>query len=262
VRLLARLGAGALLLAPSVQAADFQACAEIREYFNRPLPADLYAREQDLEKAVDLLRQHDNAAGEDCEDWIAERAYFELATTRHEFSRTFAGEPQALRYRSSEAAKSYADYLEWFLNLPEERRDRLIRVLTKNQGTAQEAFRPARRRWLRSRPGNVLMGLGAACVVAGAQDELLLKYAEYFRENVEIYPNQVAREWWKWLRALPDFKRSRSDAEIRALIAEDRDVRSHWEVFGEFLGAFVPANPSVRRNWEPVMRGIERWLAE
>ncbi|MFB3818223.1 MAG: hypothetical protein ACE147_11215 [Candidatus Methylomirabilales bacterium] len=243
-------------------AVEFASCTDVRAYFAAPLPRDPYAREQDLENAMDLLRQHSGPGVIGCEDWVVERAYFELATARHELSRTFAADPPALRYRAGEAAKAYADYLDWFLSLSEARRNRLIAFLTKTQEAPAEAIRAERRRWMRSRPGNVLMGMGAAFVDARAQDELLLKYGEYFREGVEIYSNQVAREWRKWLRALPDFKAARSDAQVRALIAEDAEVRSQWEVFGEFLAAFVQANPSVKREWDAIARRIEQWLAE
>jgi hypothetical protein len=251
-----------LALASPAHSREFASCADVRAYFAAPLPKDPYAREQDLENVMELLRQHNGPAETGCEDWVVERAYFELATARHQLSRTFAGDPDALRYRAGESAKAYADYLDWFLSLPEDRRNRLIAFLTKTQEAPEETIRAERRRWLRLRPGNVLVGMAASFVDAQDQDEVLLKYGEYFRESVEIYSNQVAREWRKWLRALPDFKTAKSDAQIRAMIAEDADVRSLWEVFGEFLAAFVQANPSVKREWEPITRRIEQWLAE
>lgn len=262
-RFLPLLAACLILAAPSLShSVEFASCADVRAYFAAPLPKDPSARAQDLENAMDLLRQHNGPAEVGCEDRIVERAYFELATARRQLSRTFSADAQALQYRAGEAAKAYADYLDWFLSLPEPRRNRLIAGLTKTQEAPEKTIRAERQRWLRSRPGNVLMAMAASFVEARAQDELLLKYGEYFRESVEIYSNQVAREWRKWLRALPDFTTSKSDAQVRALIAKDADVRSQWDIFGEFLAAFVQANPSVKREWEPMTRRIEQWLAK
>jgi hypothetical protein len=249
-----------LVPAAPAAAATFTSCDDLRAYFTAPLPQDLREKQQDLERGMWLLQDQRGPQG--CDDWIVERAHFELASARDELSRSPRGDPSAARHRAGQAAKTYEEYLDWFLGLSDDRQDRLIRTVTKSQQATPAAFKAARRKWLRSRVGGVLQSLGASLVRAGAHAEVLAAYDRYFRESIEIFPTQVVRSWHRWLRAMPDFAAVKGDREVRALIVADADARSHWGVFAEFLEAFIPANPSAARDWAPVRRKVERWLRQ
>jgi hypothetical protein len=239
------------------EAADFGSCADVQQYFRKPLPEIVYARVQDLERAVEILRQ----GAENCETWISERAWFEYATALEQYSRTFPDRSDAARKWAKEAAEAYGQYLRWFLDLSEERRDHLIRQYTDTEKATEAKFREARRTWLRRRIGNVLHSMAASFVRAELHRQALEELDRLFRESIEIFSDEVARQWHKWLRAYPDFRFAKSDAQIQGLIGQYPEYSSAWEAFRDFLDAFLNVNPSVRAQWAPVRQKIEKWLS-
>lgn len=241
--------------------AEFASCADVRDYLKNPLPEGLYAQVQDLEKAVEVVRRESSSPAGSCDELLAERAFFEYANALDRYSRTFPNDPQATQRWAHGAADAYGEYLDWFLSLSDAQQNRLIRILTQTQRAPEDEFRPVRGRWLRTRVGNVLNSLGVSFVRAQAHEELLGAYDRFFRMTIEIFPNEVAKKWYKWLRAKPDFQVAKLDAEIKALVLRDADYLSQWEAFKEFLETFIPANPSVRTEWEAVVRRIRQWLS-
>lgn len=241
--------------------AELASCVDVSEYLKHPLPEGLYAQVQDLERAVDVVRRESGASAGSCDELLAERAFFEYANALDRYSRTFPNDPQATRRWARGAADAYGEYLDWFLSLSDAQQNRLIRILTQTQRAAEDEFRPVRGKWLRTRVGNVLNSMGVSFVRAQAHEDLLGAYDRFFRMTIEIFPNEVAKKWYKWLRAKPDFQVAKPDAEIKALVVRDADCFSQWEAFKEFLEAFIPVNPSVRAEWEAVVRRIRQWLS-
>lgn len=241
-------------------AAAFTSCADVRAYFRTPLPQGAYARVQDLEKAVEVLKRESASPSDSCEDWVMERGFFEYAAALDEYSKTFSGETQATQRWAMDAAAAYDQYVGWFLTLAEASQDQLIRILTKTQRLPDDEFKKEKRKWLRSRVGNVLNSMGASFVRAQAHEQLLSTY-ERFRETVEIYPNEVTKKWHKWLRAKPDFQVEKREAQIKDLMTQSHDCASRWEAFKAFLDAYIPANPSVQTEWSPIRERIVQWLS-
>jgi hypothetical protein len=250
------------VLVVQASAAEFTSCTDVREYFKAPLPAAPYTRIQDLKKAVEVVRSEIDSPSSSCEDWVIERAFFEYGTALDEYSKTFPGDPQATQTWANAAAYAYDEHLDWFLNLDELRKNRLIRTLTKTQSISEEEFKKQRGTWLRSRIGNVLNSMGASFVRAQAHEELFNTYERYSQVMIEIFPNEVSRKWHKWLRAQPDFLAEKRELEIVKLIRESTDVYGRWEAFRTFLGLYIPANPSVKDEWLPVKRRIDQWLSQ
>jgi len=246
---------------PPISAAEFTSCEDVREYFKTPLPENAYARVQDLGKAVEVLKREIASPSDNCEDWVIERGLFENAVALDGYSNTFPSDAQAGRRWASEATQGFRTYLDWFLGLDRSKQDELIRTLTRTRQALAAEFRNTRRRWLRSRVGNVLNSMGAAFARAESYSEMFGVYEELFRENIEIFPNEVAKKWHKLLRTLPDFSRLKEDREIKNLIAQDSEHASRWGAFKDFLDAFIPGNPSVQGEWIPVREKIVRWLA-
>src|SRR5687767_11807741 len=86
-------------------AAEFGSCADIREYFRAPLPQNPYARAQDLEKVVEVLRREIASPSDHCEEWVIERGFFEYATALDEYSRTFPEDGRAMQRWARDAAE-------------------------------------------------------------------------------------------------------------------------------------------------------------
>jgi hypothetical protein len=103
--------------------------------------------------------------------------------------------------------------------------------------------------------------MGAAYVIAENQEGLITAYERYAGESIEIFPNQVAQKWHKWLRAKPDFQRDKKNDEIKKLIVDNSEVAGQWITFKGFLQQFVQANPSVSEEWSKVIKGISQWLS-
>lgn len=251
---------GALVVQAS--ATEFACCKDVREYFKAPLPPIPYTRVQDLKKAVEALRTEIDSPSDSCEDWVIERTFFEYGTALEEFSKTFPNEPQSTRTWAEAAARAYDQHLDWFVHLDESRQNRLIRMLTKTKTISEEEFKKLRGMWLRSRVGNVLNSMGASFVRAQAHDQLLNANERYSQEMIEIFPNEVAKKWYKWLRAQPDFQAEKREPEIVKLIRESTDAVNRWEAFRSFLRVYIPANPSVRDEWLPVKRRVDQWLSQ
>lgn len=249
-------------LVVQTSAAEFTSCKDVREYFKSPLPAAPYTRTQDLKKAVEVVRSEIDSPSNSCEDWVMERAFFEYGTALDEYSKTFPRDPQATQTWANAAACAYGEHLDWFLSLDELRQNRLIRTLTKTQSISEEEFKKQRGTWLRSRIGNVLNSMGASFVRAQAHEELFDAYERYSQVTIEIFPNEVSRKWYKWLRAQPDFQAEKREPEIVRLIRESADVCGRWEAFRSFLGLYIPANPSVKDEWLAVKRRIDQWLTQ
>lgn len=253
--------AGAVGWPAHLQAVEFATCAEVREFLKSPLPDNAYTRAEVLGKAVDALKRQSAPPSEGCDDWVIERTFFEYADALDKHSQSFVGDAEATQTWALDAAVAYGQHLDWFLGLTESRQNGLMRLLLKAQRVSEDEFIQARRKWLRTRIGNALNSMGSAYVRAQAWDKLLDAYEAYFRQSVEIFPNEVAGKWHKWLRALPDFKAEKRDAQIKSLIADNTDHYSRWEAFKEFLDAFLPANPSVRGQWTGVRQRLSQWLS-
>jgi len=242
--------------------AEFSSCREVREYFKVPLPSTSYAKVQDLEKIVAVVKAEDNSPFASCEDWVIERALWEYAHALDDYSQTFPNSPQATGVWTRRSVAAYRDYLNWFLNLSESRQARLIRVLTKSQQSPADEFRAERRRWLRARVGNVLNDMGTRLVKLKDYNSLLTEFGRLFQISVEIFPDEVVKDhWYKLLRAQPDFLRTRSRGEIRTVIASSPDSSDSWNAFKQFLILYIEANPSTRAYWAPILQEIVTWLA-
>lgn len=249
----------AILAAPAA-AAEMASCADVRAYFRSPLPRDLPARIGTLRDAAELFRQR-AAAGEACADWIVERGLFELARALDRHSRALDHDDR--RSVAQASVDIYGRYLDWFVNLEAARQERLVRLLTRGP-VDRDARSAARQRlsWLRARVGNALVGLGAALVRAGKAEEVPAAYASYARAGVQLFPDEAVRDWYKWLRAMPDFTRVHTAAELRILVGDHPEVAAEWELFRDFLPRYLQANPSIRSRWAPVMRRIDAWLRD
>jgi hypothetical protein len=242
--------------------ANLKSCGDIREYFKRPLPEPPYARVRDLESVVELVRAEAlSISGSQCEDWLIERSFFEYAIALDKYSESFPEGSPAMQRWARDAAAAYGSYIEWVLGLDTTRRTQLIRLLVANQAMTESEFRAERGKWLRGRVGNVLNGLGTTLIRANRHNEMFGAYDRSFRESIEIFPNEIARKWYRWLRRKPDFARDRVDAEIKRLIKNDDESSSQWTAFGEFLESFVAANRSVEGEWIGVRNRIVQWLA-
>ena len=102
--------------------------------------------------------------------------------------------------------------------------------------------------------------MGSSLIRAGSFDGLFDSYEQYFQQSIEIFANEVAKKWHKWLRTQPDFMTSKRDDQLQKLVKEVDVVASRWGAFREFLEGFLPANPSVRPEWSPVLARINQWL--
>ena len=78
---------------------------------------------------------------------------------------------------------------------------------------------------------------------------------------MDAFPLEVVRRWKKWLRSLPEFSNRHTDGEIQRLILRDEnDCSSDWRAFNDFVGEFLKLNPSVKEEFEPFKRQVDRWL--
>src|SRR5712692_6375598 len=226
---IAAFGLATLLHSGTTTARDFDTCKQVSDYLNSARPEDQYARVVDLRNAVQLIDRISNLAIP-CEDYVVERTRFELGSELEAYSQTFSDlTPQ--RTWAADAAEAFEQYLEWFLLLSEENRDRMIRILLRAQSVSDADFKRDRGKWLRKRVGNALHSLGVAYVRADQHESLLVSYERHAQESIEIFPNEVVRKWYKWLRARPEFQRDKQDAEIRELIASDSDISAQWTTF-------------------------------
>lgn len=250
-------------LPPSLShAAEFHSCAEVRDYLNASGAAadSLYARTVDLQRAVQRVKNEESFGAAPCDELIAERAMFEYGIALEKYGASFA-DRMAQQTWATEAAKAFGDYLSWYLSLSDAKRDRMIRILLRLQGARDEEFKAERAKWVRRRIGSVLNMLGTAYVRAEQHEEMFASYEQHSADTIEIFPSEVARKWYRWLRTKPDYRRQRPDAEIRNLIATDAEARDRWGAFKDFLTSFSRANPSARQEWDGPIRRIGAWLS-
>jgi hypothetical protein len=150
------------------------------------------------------------------------------------------------------------------MNLTEEEKNQLI-ISVKHIGATDPDFSNMKRRWLRERVGNVIGGLGITYEETRKPQDLLSVYQDLTEGQdvdayAEVFPDQVVFNWFKYLRAMPEFKASKRDSEIRASLS-DPEVAESWETFRRFLNIYVRMNPSVRDQWGPWLERINKWLA-
>jgi len=243
---------GLLFVVQTVSALPVSSCNQVRAYFENP-PEDRYARIQDLKHAVEFLM---DSARSDCEDFLKERTLFEYADELDKFSASFDKE-DARRTWASDAAEAYSEYLTWFLGLSDTAQNRLIGILTKSESPE---LSNTRGRWIRLRVGNVLHSMGAALIRAGGHEKLLSEYERLSGVSIEIFAAEVVKDWYKWLRTLPDYRRTRTAAEIRSLMVRESDYSERWITFSRFLAAYIEVSPSVRSEWQAIKERIEKWL--
>ena len=242
--------------------ADIQSCEDIKRYLGRPLPGNYYARIQDLKAAEEVLKSQTNLPSSECPIWLIERTYWEYGYALKEFSRNFQ-DPSARQRWLATTAEAYKDYLSWFESLTEDQIDRLVMSVTQAKKVQNPEFPAIRRTWLRERVGNVIGALGITYEDRRQFLGLITEYQEIGDRNYDkyalLFPNQAVQNWFKYLRAMPEFAADKNDSQIRMSL-EQRDVAGAWESFRDFLKGYIKANPSVRGQWTPVVTKISQWL--
>jgi hypothetical protein len=250
-------------LASILSRAQLSTCDAIHEYFKHEPPGDPYVRVRDMKSAVDFLGQ--NPA--DCVIYDVERVRWTYADSLSKFSRTFPNDAATTATWANQAAIQYQNYVEWFFSLDSGELDQLIVAVSGKDRSAPD-FASYRRRWIRSRVGNVLAGLGNSYELAHAYSTLIDTYANIASNCVaagtsciQAFPAEVVANWHKWLSSLPDFALQKQEAQIRALLRSDDDCKREWGAFRDFLDSYVNANPSVGPVWSPLRRKVTSWLA-
>src|SRR4029079_11382456 len=172
---------------------------------------------------------------------------------------TFGESSAARRSWARKAAEAHRQYVDWFVGLEPIRQDRLIESVSQHRRSAP-GFPEYRLRWILSRVGNAVYGIGSCLVRAADQTGLFTEYARLGNSSVEVFPEEAVKEWYKWLRSLPDFKFLRASRDLSSLIKENPDAEDSWREFHDFLGKYVNANPSVSDRWKPVRTRVSQWL--
>lgn len=253
----------AWLLSPLAATAQLSSCEAIRGYWQKQLPSDLYTRILDFRGAVEFLGQNPDK----CAIYDVERVRWTYANSLDGFSRTFPNDAAATKSWANAAARQYQNYLEWIFSLSSSDLEKLIVAVTKqNPGTPE--FDNVRRRWLRQRVGGALNSLGGVYELSKSYGTLVDTYANLASRCIDAstlclqaFPLEVLMKWRKWLRSMPDFATRRSDSQIQELVKTDDDCLREWTAFRDFLEYYVPANPSIRAEWEPLQRRVTEWLA-
>lgn len=252
-----------LLCFSSYVSAEFTSCAQIAHYFRGKTPSHNFDKSQQLKAAFPIIKQAMTTSDDVCSDPLIDRVFFEYAEALDKFSQTLNKTAPGSKKWATDAAKAYNEYIEWFLDLSKARQNALVKVWAKERGVSESDFdENERRKSLRKRMGNVLQALGACFVRADTPKELLDSYSRYTQQqqNIEIFPDEVVDEWYKWLQVLPDWQ-SKPDKKIQTLIVENPQCSKAWRVFKTLLTAYTQANPSVQDDWYPILQKVTKWLS-
>lgn len=254
----------ATLLFPASVLAQLSSCNAIHSYWNN-MPSDPYTLIRDMKSAVEYLALDPSGCSID----EVERVRWTYANSLDRFSRTFPDDATATEKWAAQAVEQYQNYFEWFMSLDSQQVDDLVVIQRKVSRTAPN-FRAVRLSWLRSRVGNVLVSLGHVFELTKSYSDLVDTYGKIAVTCAEqgsgtpcinVFPSELVARWHHWLKAMPDFAKQRTNSQIKSLLQSDDDYAREWAAFAGFLDNYIPANPSIKSQWEPLRKKVYSWLA-
>lgn len=225
-----------------------------------------YSRVRNFERAVELVRSKNDDPAESCDDRLTDRTLFRYAQVVEEYSKTFTSNSEGSKNWALKAAYSYGEYVRWFLILSEDRKNNLICKLI--QACSSEGFEEKKRKWILTRlGGGALYNMSNSFIIAGKYESLITEHEKFFNEyqSIEIFPHESVKQWYKWLRAQPDFLIDRGDQEVSKVMTDCNLCRDHWINFDSFLGSYIPIIPEtlvdLKDYWKNESRKVKEWLS-
>lgn len=247
----------------------FASCLTVEHWLRTDkFSTDTFARIEELDLAAKALVVGDSN-NRACRDWVIERTRWELADYQNRYSTEFPGNDAATKTQAKKAAASYIAYLDWLLSLNPDRLSRLIDFLLLGERVPEGSpvfhlpkSRPAERAaWLRTRPGGALVGLATCLVRAQEHDRILAEFSRMGARSTEIFNEEAVDEWYKWIRAYPDYKRLMQNSEVVEKVKLDPGFVDILESFDRFLKSYCLRNPSAADRWTEVRGRVLTWLA-